>query len=113
MNKFNVKLMSSAMLIAMMANVFSFAPAALGAMNDPEFDAALMWGYDTGLTSYDTEAAFMPMGTLTREQGAKFLSAFATEVLGTEVDETLDCDFSDASSFDPSLSASITTACGQ
>jgi hypothetical protein len=62
MNKFNVKLMSSAMLIAMVANVLSFAVTpVLGAMNDPEFDAALMWGYDTGLTSYDTEAAFMPM----------------------------------------------------
>jgi hypothetical protein len=112
MNKFNVKLMSSAMLIAMMANVILPAVSAAG-LNDAEFDAALAWGYDTGLTSYNTEDAFMPLGTLSREAGAKFLSAFATDVLGTEVDETLDCNFSDAASIDATLADAVSTACGQ
>jgi hypothetical protein len=114
MNKFNVKLMSSAMLIAMMANVLSFAVTpVLGAMNDPEFDAALAWGYKTGLTSYNTEAAFMPLGALSREAGAKFLSAFATEVLSTEVEDTMNCDFSDAAAIDATLADAVATACGQ
>lgn len=61
MNKFNVKIGSAFALVAVLANVFSFAPAAFGAMNDPEFDLALVWGNDTGLTRYSTEDAFMPM----------------------------------------------------
>jgi hypothetical protein len=114
MNKFNKMVGSTLALVAVLANVI-LAPvtSAAGSMNDPEFNLALAWGYETGLTSYDTEDAFMPMNTLTREQGAKFLSAFATEVLGTEVDETMDCTFSDANLMDPSLVSSVAAACGQ
>jgi len=62
MNNSNVKLGSAFALVAVLANVFSMAiTPALGAMNDPEFDLALQWGYETGLTRYDTEDAFMPM----------------------------------------------------
>jgi hypothetical protein len=114
MNKFNVKLMSSAMLIAMMANVISPAISlASSVLSSGEGKDALAWAYDTGLTSYNTEDAFMPYATLSREAGAKFLSAFATDVLGTEVDTSLDCNFSDAANIDPTLVSSVTTACGQ
>lgn len=95
-----------------MANVIFPAVSAAG-LNDPEFDAALAWGYETGLTSYNTESAFMPMNTLTREQAAKFLSQFASEVLGLEVDNTVNCTFSDAAAMDTTLVPYVAKACGQ
>lgn len=115
MNNSNVKIGSAFALVAVLANVFSMAltSSALGAINDPEFDLALQWGYDTGLTRYNTENAFMPTGTLTREQGAKFLAEFTSEILGTEADGTQVCDYSDIGSADITLVTSITKACQQ
>lgn len=39
---------------------------------DAEFDAALSWAFDAGLTKFNTTDAFMPYSLITREQGAKF-----------------------------------------
>jgi len=114
MNKFNVKIGSSFALIAMVASVLlTAATPAVAALNDPEFDLALSWGYEAGLTSYNTEDAFMPMNTLTREQGARFLSQFATSVLGIEADDMMNCNFTDAALFDSTLTSYITMACEQ
>ena len=102
------------MLIAMMANVTltALTPAA-ASMNDPEFDAALVWGYETGLSRYNTESAFMPANNLSREAGAKFLSQFGSSVLGLEADMTIDCAFSDAFDVDSTLASYVKEACGQ
>jgi len=113
MNKFNVKALSATALIAVLANVFSFAPVALAVVNDPEFDAALAWGYEMGLTSFNTQAAFMPMNTLTREQGARFLSQFGTEVLGIEADQSAACNFTDLMSADRTLQEYVIASCQQ
>lgn len=82
-------------------------------VTDPELIDAIAWGYDNGLTSYSDANAFMPYNNLTREQFAKFASEFASSQLDIVADESKDCSFSDESSFDSSLAASIELACQQ
>ena len=77
----------------------------------PEFSDALAWAYENGLTKYNTEDAFMPMATLTREQFAKFAAAYAATNLCLEADDTMSCDFSDLDEADPTLQSAIVAAC--
>jgi hypothetical protein len=65
---------------------------------DAEFDAALSWAYETGLTKYNTTEAFMPYNLTTREQGAKLFAATAATSFCIEADSSADCSFSDVSS---------------
>lgn len=76
-------------------------------LNDPEFDAALAWMYETGLTKYNTADAFRPYDTLTREQAAKFYAEFAVKALGMTVTTTVQPDFADLSTADATLRDSI------
>lgn len=55
-------------------------------LNDPEFDDALAWMYDSGLTSYNTVDSFRPYDNLTREQAAHFFVNFAETTLGMEAE---------------------------
>lgn len=87
------------------------AMTAATAFGASELEDAVAWGYDTELTSYNTVDTFMPYATLTREQGAKFFSAFATLNLCKEPDETASCDFSDLDMADETLSDYAVLAC--
>lgn len=64
-------------------------------VDDPEFHEAVKWMYDKGITSYNEVLAFMPFETVTREQMAKMLSAFAEAVDLTTVRNESACTFSD------------------
>lgn len=55
----------------------------------------------------------MAYNNLTREQFAKFASEFASSQLDVAADTSKDCSFSDESSFDSTLTASIVKACQQ
>jgi hypothetical protein len=83
------------------------------AVTDPELIDAVSWAYDAGLTKFADADAFMPFNNLTREQFAKFASEFASSQLDVEADDTMDCSFSDESSFDSSLASAIEMACQQ
>lgn len=108
MNLKKILLGSCAVVLAFVSMV---TPVANGAsLNDPEFDAALAWAYENGLTMYNTVDAFNPYGTLTREQFAKFAASFGVTNLCLEVDETTHCNFSDIPA-DPSLEQYVMLAC--
>lgn len=79
-------------------------------INDPEFDAALAWMYDNGLTKYNTQDAFMPYANLTREQFAKFAGAYGVRDLCLEADVNASCSFSDIPA-DPTLDEWVMLAC--
>jgi hypothetical protein len=66
--------------------------------------------YENGLTKYNTEDAFMPYATLTREQFGKFAASFAVTNLCLEADESASCSFSDLPA-DPSLEDYVVLAC--
>ena len=79
-------------------------------ITDSEFDAALAWMYDNGLTKYNTQEAFNPYANLTREQFAKFSASFAATNLCLDADESMSCDFSDLPA-DTSLDEYVVLAC--
>jgi hypothetical protein len=85
------------------------AATAFGQSN--ELADAVQWGFENELTSYSTVDTFMPYNTLTREQFAKFSSAFATLNLCKEPDTTASCDFSDLGQADESLADYAVLAC--
>jgi hypothetical protein len=87
------------------------AATAFGMTDAEELASAVEWGYENELTSYSTVDTFMPYNTLTREQGAKFFSAFATLNLCKEPDETAECDFSDLDMADETLADYAVLAC--
>lgn len=87
------------------------ALTAATAFGASELEDAVVWGHENELTSYSTVDTFMPYNTLTREQGAKFFSAFATLNLCKEPDETASCDFSDLDGADPTLADYAVLAC--
>lgn len=70
-----------------------------------------MWMYDNGLTKFNSSSAFNPTGTLTRDQGSKFFSEYATSNLCLTPDTSRSCSFSDIGSADPTLSSFVTKSC--
>lgn len=101
------KILLSSLVVAFAA--VGMAPVN-AALNDAEFTSALNWMYENGLTKYNTEDAFNPYATLTREQFAKFAASFAVTNVCLDVDETADCSFSDLPA-DPSLDEYVVLAC--
>jgi hypothetical protein len=98
--------------IAGVVAVVAFAlPTTFGMVTDPvETAMAVEWAYENELTMFNTVESFMPNGTLTREQGAKFTSAWA--VLNLCMEPGTDaCDFSDLATADPTLADYATLAC--
>jgi hypothetical protein len=80
-------------------------------INDPEFDDAIDWAFESEMTKYSTQNEFMPLNTLTREQGAKMYAVFATKHLCLIPDENAECRFSDTSTADPTLQPFLEQAC--
>lgn len=80
-------------------------------MDDPEFDSALAWMHENGLTQYQTVDEYRPFDTLTREQAAKFYAEFTKTALGETAEETGECQFNDLDSADQTLDESIVDAC--
>lgn len=93
---------------------YAFAPIDTKAQSrDPEFDLALEWMYEVGMTKYNTSEQYDPQAYLTREQWAKFFSVFMADVLEKEWSGETACIFWDADAFDTTLSDSILLACEQ
>ena len=94
----------------------SFGPLVTTAQSmyasDPEFVDALAWMYDNGLTMFNDVNSYRPAESVTREQAAKFVSQFRTNVLTCAVTSpACDGNFADMSSADASLQSSINQAC--
>lgn len=106
------KLFAGLTAIAVVAGFALATPSANGQLiNDPEFDAALDWAYNEGLTRYNTQADFNPYGTLTREQFAKFASVYGATNLCLPADMDASCTFSDVAQADYTLVSSVELAC--
>lgn len=106
------KLFTGLTVVALVAGFALAVPTANGqSINDPEFDAALDWAYNQGLTKYNTQASFMPHGTLTREQFAKFASVYSATNLCLPADMDASCTFSDVAQADYTLVTSVELAC--
>jgi hypothetical protein len=78
--------------------------------NDPEFNEAIRWMYDAGITDYNMSDTYMPFQTLTREQVAKMLDKFAIATNLNVVRNTSTCTFSDVASTSE-FSSFITHVC--
>lgn len=63
------------------------------------------------ITKYDSIASFGTEASFTREQAAKFFSAFAINVLKKTPDTNLECKFTDINYADKTLQADIITSC--
>ncbi len=76
-----------------------------------EFEQALAWMYDNGLTMYDNEIEYRPDDGLLREEAAKIIGQAFT-VLG--YDQTIknsSCTFLDSNDIDPSLTQHVQNSC--
>lgn len=71
---------------------------------------SVLWLYQQWLTKYDNLQSFSPNTYLTREQAAKFFSAFARSQWKTE-DITKSCNFEDIDLADPTLKNDIIWSC--
>ena len=78
---------------------------------DPELSMAVTWMHENGLTQYDNVSAYNAMGTLTRDQGSKFFTQYATTNLCLEADTSKTCTFSDLGQADPTLAQYVTSSC--
>lgn len=81
-------------------------------ISDPEFDAALSWMYDNGLTKYDTADAFRPFDNLRRDEAAKFFVNFVTAAkLNVTENADANCAFTDLADATSDLLGDIDSAC--
>ena len=78
---------------------------------DQEFNRAVQWMYGKRLTRYSSPSQFGKDNRLTREQAAKFFSVFMKESLDKHDVVNDECIFSDALTFDTTLSEHIISAC--
>ena len=104
------KILLGSLAVVVAAVSLASVPSTQAAIADPEFDAALTWMYDNGLTKYNTQDAFNPYANLTREQAAKFFASFAATNLCLEADDAASCDFSDLPA-DTSLDEYVVLGC--
>ncbi len=76
-----------------------------------EFEQALAWMYDNGLTKYNNENDYRANDGLTREEAAKIIwQAFIT--LGYSQDtKNNNCSFGDSNKIDPTLSGFVVNTC--
>jgi S-layer homology domain len=105
------KILLGSLVVALTA--VSLAPVTTNAaLNDAEFNAALPWANENGLTKYNTEAAFMPYANTTRDQASKMLASFTvTNLCEVTSSDNQACDFSDINSGDYSLKEYVMLAC--
>lgn len=81
-------------------------------ISDPEFDAALSWMYDNGLTKYDNADAFRPFDNLRRDEAAKFFVNFmAAAKLNVTENADANCMFTDLADATSDLLGDIDASC--
>jgi len=76
-----------------------------------EFIEALRFSYDNGLTRFKTIKSFNPYEQLTREQAAKIVGVFASDVMNYEESNSWSCEFRDLEWADKSLTPYIFESC--
>jgi hypothetical protein len=67
--------------------------------------------YQNGLTKYDTLEGYRPDDFLLREEATKIIGQAYHVLKLSPISSETNCSFSDSGSFDPSLSAFITSTC--
>ena len=107
----NKKLISWLFAFALVANVVLTAAPVARAAYDAEYLSAHSWGLENTVTSMPTPDSFMPWQTLGRQELAKMISNFGENFLCLAENPDAVCDFADASSVSPELSASVEKAC--
>lgn len=78
--------------------------------DDPEFNEAIHWMYDVGITKYGTVDTYLPFQTITRGQVAKMLDSFASVTNLTTIRNHSTCTFSDVAS-NSEFKSAITNVC--
>ena len=78
---------------------------------DPEFDLAVTWMYNNGLTQYDSSEEFRPNDWLTRQEAAKFFVAYQQAMNPDMPIPEIGCVFSDDNVFDTTLASYIFLSC--
>lgn len=76
-----------------------------------EFQQALSWMFNNGLTRYSDETDYRPDDNLTREEVAKIIWQAYTVLGYTATVKNTNCSFSDMNEVDPSLSGYVVHAC--
>lgn len=78
-----------------------------------EFGLALQWMYTNGLTKYNTATDFRANDWLTRQEAAKIIGQAYVVLWYPQVASNTGCSFSDANSFDSTLSPFISKVCSR
>lgn len=82
-----------------------------GSETGTELERAISRMYANGLTKYDTLSGYRPQDPVSRQEAAKII-AQAYRVLGyPQTEKNTACTFSDAASFDPTLTSFILESC--
>jgi hypothetical protein len=101
-------------IVATVAMTLNLVPASvLGYTVSDDMQAAYDYAYEAGITTKDSAETANLMGTTSRAEMAKMISAYAQDVLGLTPDTSVtECeDFTDVSSSLGDLQDYITTAC--
>lgn len=76
-----------------------------------EFEQALAWMYENGLTKYNNEADYRANDWLTREEAAKIIGQAFIKLGYNQNTKNNNCGFSDANEVDPTLSGFVINTC--
>jgi len=76
-----------------------------------EFQQALGWMYDNGLTRYDNEIDYRPDDGLTREESAKIIGQAFVSLGYNQTTKNNSCNFSDTGEINPTLSTFVINTC--
>ena len=98
-------------VISMCFGSFVVAQETILFLQDEEYLKAVTRMYEHNLTKYIDPIAFRPQDTLSRQEAAKFLSEFATNIAGKTIDTSKYCSFDDLQEADPTLKNAILEAC--
>lgn len=77
-------------------------------INDPEFDQALDWMYEQGVTRYDNQSAYRPDSRVTRQEASKF---FYELYVAIDSDDQQEEQTPEAAELDDLLPETWRTAC--
>ncbi|MBP6910775.1 hypothetical protein KBC03_04260 [Patescibacteria group bacterium] len=92
--------------------ILSMIGAGSNVTDNIEFQEAIRWMYDNGLTKFTGAANFGAFDVLTREQAAKMLVQYRNIMFPGKVAVTpASCTFKDMNEADPSLTTWITQSC--
>ena len=76
-----------------------------------EFQQALAWMYDNGLTKYNNESDYRGNDGLTREEAAKIIGQAFISLGYSQETKNNSCTFIDTNTIDPTLSIFVTNTC--